>query len=256
MVAKRSRFRSRLFRREEAKRTGRMIKRRRITPAQRRNRRTGGFLGVELKFLDCAWNNVTISPSTDGADGEMQPSTGSTNCLSAPANGTGESNKDGRKYVIKSVFFSGVIGSVAQANQADTTDVKGYYFALVLDTQTNKATIVSENVFDNPATSSTAMLPQPLRNLENSKRFKILDSKYVRPGNAYVSTDGTNTGSISIQNSPVVTLSWRGNIVVNTTGTTADVASVADNSIHLIAYAGSSDVTPTLFGKSRVRFVG
>ncbi len=218
--------------------------------------RTGGFLGLELKFLDCAWNSVVVSASTDGANGEMQPSSGCTNAISVPAQGDGESQRDGRKYVMKSVWVSGIIATSASAAEAGADDIYGYYFALVLDTQCNKATIVSENVYDNPSTISIGILPQPLRNLENSSRYRILASQYVAPGGAYAFNDAAATASISNQVGPTVNLSWRGSINVETAGTTADVASATNNAIHVLAYAGGTQLTPVFIGKSRMRFMG
>lgn len=95
------------------------------------NQRTGGFLGIEYKFLDCAWNAVVLNTSTDGSSGEMQPSSGCTNAISVPAQGDGESNRDGRKYCIKSIWVSGIIDSTALQDQADMTEMQGWFFALV-----------------------------------------------------------------------------------------------------------------------------
>lgn len=169
--------------------------------------------------------------------------------------GDGESNRDGRKYVIKSVWVSGLIDSTALQDQADMTEMQGWFFALVLDTQANGATIVSENVYINPSTSALAMVPQPLRNLQNSKRYRVLASQYVCPSGAMAGTDGASTNSINLQVAPTVSLSWKGNIICDSTGTTADVASASDNAIHLLAYrAGNPQGTFT--GKSRMRFIG
>lgn len=220
------------------------------------NSRTGGFLGLEMKFLDCAWNGVTINASADGSSGELQPSAGCTNCLSCPAQGDGESQRDGRKYVIKSVWVSGIVDTTPVATGTTATNIDGYFFALVLDTQANGQTVVSENVYLNPGGNGQNILPQPLRNLSNSNRFRILASKYVRPGGAYTGNDAAGTFSSGPQISPILSLSWKGSINVETTGTTADVASVADNAIHLIGYCGTTSFTPTFRGKSRMRFMG
>lgn len=216
----------------------------------------GASFYTELKFLDCAWNGVAVNVSTDGSSGEIQPSSGCTGCISVPAQGDGESNRDGRKYCIKSVWLSGTVNTVAIPDQADVAEINGYWFALVLDAQANGATIVSEDAFINPSTLGAAMMPQPLRNLANSKRFKILDRVYVEPGGAYAFNDAAATGSIGNQVAPVVNLSWSGEITACCTSTTADVASVSDNAIHLVGYAGTSAFTPTFIGKSRVRFTG
>lgn len=210
---------------------------------------------TELKFLDCAWNGVGINTSTDGANGEIQPSSGCTNAISVPAQGDGESNRDGRKYTVKSVFLSGSIAPTVQPDQADADADCGYYLALVLDTQANGATIVSENVFINPGTSTQAIAPQPLRNLQNSKRYRILASTYVAPQGVYGFTDGANTASINAQNILAFSLSWKGNIVCDSTGTTANVTSASDNAIHLVGYNCGGFVA-SVNAKSRVRFVG
>ncbi len=225
-------------------------------PVKFKNARIGGFLGIELKFLDCAWNSVTVASSVAGADGEMQPSSGCTDCISAPVQGDGEQQRDGRRYNLKSCHISGILQTTAEANQPDANEVFGHYVALVLDKQANAATITSENVFINPSTLAAAMLPYPLRNLQNTRRFRILDSKYIHPGGAYSVPDGTNTGSISNQNAQKFSLSWSGNLPVDAVGTTADVASVSNNALHLVAYTGSLGQTVTFIGKSRVRFVG
>lgn len=221
-----------------------------------RQARTGGFLGLEYKFLDCAWNGVALATSTDGSGGELQPSSGCTNAISVPAQGDGESNRDGRKYVITSAYFNGIVDTTPLSDQTDVVDFGGYFFALVLDTQANGATVNSEDVYVNPSTSAIAMMPKPLRNLQNSTRFRVLDSIYVAPPAAYAGTDGANTMSLSTQNQRDVTLSWKGELQVTCVGTTADVAAVSDNALHIIAYATTIGNAPKLYGKSRIRFQG
>lgn len=211
---------------------------------------------TELKFLDCAWNSVSLNSSADGSSGELQPSSGCTNAISVPAQGDGESQRDGRKYTVKSAWVSGVINPAFNSDEADAAQQSGYFLALVLDTQANGATIVSENVFINPSTTTTSMLPQPLRNLQNSKRYRILASQYINPVGTYGITDGANTASLSPMTHIPFSLSWKGNIVCDSTGTTADVASASDNAIHLVGYAGDQTFVPVIDAKSRVRFIG
>lgn len=221
-----------------------------------RNQRTGGFTGMESKFLDCAWNGVGINVSTDGSAGELQPSTGCTNAVSVPAQGNSEITRDGRKYTITSCWVNGVINTSPEQDEVDLTSLTGYWFALVHDKQCNNSTIVSEDVYINPATSGRSMMPQPLRNLEKSSRFTILAKQYVLPASAYAVGDGTNTSSINMQYGPKVNLSWKGKIRVECSATGADVASATNSAIHVLAFAGTSFGTPVFFGKSRLRFVG
>lgn len=226
-----------------------------MNPYKSSNVRTGGFTGIELKFLDCAWNGVAVNVSTAGAAGEIQPSSGCTNCISVPLQGVAEQNRDGRRYTIKGIWVSGMITHTASANAADALQDDGVYMALVLDKQANGATIISEEVFVNPSTLVTSMMPQPLRNLQHSRRFQILDSKFIPGGVVNSQTDGSNTGSLIPQSLPV-SLSWKGNLSVETKATDADVASATNYAIHLVGFAGDSTFLPSFVGKSRMRFVG
>ena len=223
---------------------------------RRRNYRTGGYLGIELKFLDCAWNGVTISSSTTGANGEMQPSSGCTDCISVPAQGDGESQRDGRNFIIRSIWVSGEVDWTTLTGQTTFGELGNLFFALVLDKQANGSTIVSEDVYLNPGTSGIAMLPHPLRNLQNSKRFSILDSKTIYAPELITAQDAAGTFVIAPGQRPCVSLNWKGSIKVETSGTTADVANATDNAIHVLAYASSVQGTPVFQGKSRVRFMG
>ncbi len=227
--------------------------RRRIAAAA--NPRTGGFSGIEVKFLDCAWNQVNVGSDNGWASCELAPSTGCTACISCPSQGDGESQRDGRRFVIKSVYVTGCIDNAASSDQADMLQTPGVFLALVLDMQANKTTIASEDVYVNNSTGTIAGA-HPLRNLQNVSRFKILDSTYKVGVPVVAGTDGASTNSMMPSYRQPVKLSWSGDIAVNTTGTTADVASVADNAIHVVACAEDTTYTPQFVGQSRVRFVG
>lgn len=220
------------------------------------NRRTGGYMGKELKFLDCAWNGVSVDTSTTGGGGEMQPSAGSINCLSCPAAGTGESQRLGRTYRIKNAFVSGVISTSPDGDRDDVVSIPGYFVALILDTQANKATIISSDIYVNPTSSVLGMLPSGLRNLQNTNRFRVLDSKYITCGGAYAGNDTAITQTVAVQRTPIFSLSWKGDIKVECVGTDANVSSVSDNAMHIVAYAGSTTFTPLFIGKSRIRYTG
>lgn len=257
MRSKRWGAKGRTMRAQKTRAVARAIRRKANRGLDVMNYRTAGYLGIERKFLDCAWNAVAVNQSTDGSGIELQPSTGCTNAISVPAQGDGESNRDGRKYTLKSAFISGHVQWDGASDQADTSTYQPVFLALVLDTQANGATIVSENVYINPSTSGLAMLPQPLRNLQNSKRFRVLDHTIVYPGGAYAFNDAAATGSINTQIGKFFKLSWRGNLICDSVGTTADIASASDNALHVLACtAATTPGTPAVYAKSRVRFVG
>lgn len=235
-------------RRYTAVRTARTAKRR------RRSFRTATALGIEQKYLDVWTSDITIPAPTDASGAEMQPEGGCTGCLSAPAQGDGEQNRDGRKITIKSCFVNVTVRGAVSADQADVKAAPQVFVALVQDMQANGATIVSENVFTNP--NDTAYVnTYPLRNMQYSSRYRVLDHKTLDTGPTTASTDGANTTSI-INSERTCTLSWRGEVPVTFTGTTADVASVADNAFHIIAYSTTTNFVPVISYTSRIRFVG
>lgn len=233
-------------------------------PAARRARnvalaniRSGGLLGIETKFLDIALVNRILQTPTDASGGELQPTAGCTGCLTAPEQGDGPTQRDGKKIIIKSVLLQGTINVAAQSAQSAADLIPMVYLALVQDTQTNGVTINSEDVFTNiSADADNAALP--FRNMSNTSRFKVLKQwsrKLIMPS----ITNNTTAGSIvqSGYNVPF-TISWKGLMPVNfsTTGTTANVSTVTDNSIHLIGFVSGQNVQAAVDAGCRVRFVG
>lgn len=212
----------------------------------------------ELKFLDCLIEGRAVTAPTTSAGAELQPTAGCLNALSVPAQGVAENDRNGRHYTIKSIFLS---GSVTTSNVSSTTnqchDYPGYFFALVLDKQTNGDAINSEDVYTTGGSllPSTRM-PQPLRNLQHIRRFQILDSVYLTCGGMYAARNNIGVMSTGAQETPTFTLSWKGDLDVYCTNTANDVADVSNYSIHLIGFAGGTGLVPVLNAKSRLRFTG
>ena len=183
-----------------------------------RNMRTGGFLGIETKFYDTSLSASNISAPTDATAGEQDPST--ILCLSAPAAGDGESNRDGRQICMKYLSVKGVIkrGEISGAtNYLPAT----FFIAIVLDTQTNGAQLNSEDVFTNPAaTNDTAC--SVFRNLQYIKRFQVLKQKTIHLKNMSAVHNGTNVLTC-IQEVLFKINVKLPNIIVNFTNTTEGV---------------------------------
>ncbi len=225
--------------------------RRRPRRRRPRNARTGGFLGRELKFYDTNLGTQALVTNTDGSGGEADPS--ATILLNTVTQGDGEQQRDGRQILMKSVFVSGAVSCVAQANQTalDNGTMVGVW--LVWDRQTNGATINSEDVFLNPNAGTLTSISL-LRNLQHTRRFKVLNSWMGVVPTPQVAWDGTN-----VEQSGVIIpfkLSATLGIQVNYTGTTENVANIADNSLHIIAFCTDVGLVPTLSYNARLRFVG
>lgn len=222
-----------------------------------RNAVTMGFLGIERKFYDTALTPTNVASPTDATSGELDPS--GTSMISTPAVGDSEQNREGKKINILSVEIEGYLNRAgAEASTGVANDLQ-CMVALVLDTQTNAAQLNSEDVFKN--TSASAQLAHsPVRNLLFASRFQVLKKKVFNLDNPSVGYAAAND------------LSWNGigrkfkwfikfpkGLVVNfNAGTTASIANVIDNSLHIIAFANTSTAgnTATLQYNARIRFVG
>lgn len=119
--------------------------------SRRRNLRTAGYVGIEKKFYDTGYNAAIVAP-TDATGGEADPATVLT--VSAPAQGDGEQNRDGKKIVAKYLEIKGTVRAAATINQTVGPQRTQVFVAVVLDTQTNAAQLNSEDVFKNQNASA------------------------------------------------------------------------------------------------------
>jgi len=172
-------------------------------PYASQNRASMGFTGIEKKFLDTTRLSTLITAPADAAGGEYDPSSGCTGCLSAPAQGDGEQNRDGKKIVLKSLVFKAVVTLNAQNNLAAAQPPTEVFVAIVLDTQTNSAQLNSEDVFKN-TTGTAGGASIPVKNLLFGKRFKILKQALIPICHKTVSYDGTNMEGHGVS----TTLDW------------------------------------------------
>ena len=223
-----------------------------MTPKQVSNLRIGGFLGIELKYVDYALVAQAVLAPTDAAGAEMDPATALA--LNAIAQGDGEQQRDGKQVAVKSCYVTGVVDCPALINQTTAKNIPTIYIALVLDKQTNAAQAASELVFTNPGASAITAA-SPLRNMQYTSRFEVLDSVCLEIEQPQATYDGTNLEQAGSRTP--FKLSWTGDLMTQYVATGATVASIQDNSLHVIAYAGP-DLTaaPVLSYNSRVRFVG
>ncbi len=222
------------------------------TGGSRANNRTGGFMGIELKFYDTSLSASALTAPGDATGGEHDPS--ATVLLNTVVQGTGEEQRDGKQIVMKSVGIRGHINVPVQANQTATDVAPVVLVALVLDTQTNGATIASENVFKNKSASGS-QATNVFRNLQFSKRFRVLKRVLLTLEQPTIVWDGTNLEQGGY-NTPFEIFANLKDQLVNYSSTTETVANITDNSLHVIAYCNSNSSAPTISYNARLRFVG
>lgn len=216
-----------------------------------RNMRSGGFLGIERKFEDK--ERTAVATVAVWAGGELDPAT--EDCLSGVAQGDGEQERDGRRYVIQSVHIRGrlILPSLkAQTSPAGDVFVR---LALVWDKQTNGAKLNAEDVFKAPATGTQSTMA--MRNLQYTGRFKVLKDKRIKldVSKAIVSDGTANSFSWGQIEVPFEwNVHFKRPIAVLCSAGGSTVASVTDNSLHLVGC--SDNTTCTIEYESRIRFEG
>lgn len=201
------------------------------------------FSNQEVKFFDI--EHVANAFSTTWNTEEP-----ATTNLTAVAQGDGESNRDGRKYIMTSIHLKGFLSTIAlEAQTAPLNDII-CRLVLVHDTQTNGAQLTATDVMDGAQTDDV----NSFRNLQFTNRFKVLWDETIIIVRNNTNEGASNLFAAAATKSPAFKVNKSFNIPVLMSGTGADIANVTDNSIHLIAVADSSAALMNY--QCRLRFTG
>lgn len=220
-----------------------------------RNAVTMGFLGIEKKFYDTALTLTALTANTDLTGAEFDPST--TSMISTPAVGDSEQNREGKRINILSVEVDGNVQSGGGELGANVANGIKVYVALVLDKQSNGAQMNSEDCFKSLGNhASLNVCPQ--RNLLFATRFQVLKKQVfdITPNTlSHFAVDSFSWNGVE------KTWRWflrfpKGLQVNFNAGTTASIANVIDNSLHIIAFATSTAASASIAYNARIRFVG
>ena len=208
------------------------------------NLRTGGFIGLERKYIDSFRTGIDLGSTVGGS--EIDDTT--MLCLNGIDQGNSPTTRIGNKITLKSVEIRGICYLDTLQDQADAPDGIVVRIALVLDKQTNGAQLNAEDVYKDLA--GTDILS--LRNIEYIERFKVLKEWVMHIKYMSSHDDGTNTGSHAGA-TEYFKCYLKLNQPVRYTTTGATVSSIMDNSLHLIAIASGAD--GNIDWHSRVKFV-
>lgn len=212
------------------------------------NMRTGGLSGVETKYFDSAFSGI-VDAEANMTSGVKDPLPSQS--LFTPVEGSNATQRDGRRVQMKSIYVTGEVFDSAEPGKGYA---KAVYIALVLDTQTNGAPLLSEQVFTNPS-GAVACTTAPLRVLENTMRFKVLDSVRVElPADHFRNDAGNGTDTIwGIR--PFKLSAKLRDMPVNFKANGGGIGDIVDNSFHIIAYCNDG-TKAVLSYNCRSRFVG
>lgn len=213
------------------------------------NKRTGGLIGLELKYVDQIV--AGSSPTATWAGGELDP-VGGVNCLGACTQGSGESQRDGSRIVVKSIQIQGFAMRTATAAAATTTGPNLIQVSLVMDKQTNGTQLNAEDVF-----GVTDPEVPGRRVVANSSRFKVLKTWLLPLNTTAGFNDAAATGAMTgniVPFSCFIKMNQVVNFVAG--GGAGTIADFKDVSFHMIACGRVSVVQDTVTYNSRVRFLG
>lgn len=218
------------------------------------NKRIGGFSGLELKFFDTSLVATAISAVAAYTGAEMDPAT--VLCLNAMTTGTGPNARLGRHIQMKSIQIKLQVKRIsAESDTGPQPDVY-VYVALVLDKQTNKAQLSSEQVFTN-VPANTTLNAQPFINMENTDRFRVLKHKMLKMS---VTTAQQNEGAVNLfaNGALVKNFTWNCNlrnmkVLFDGVDDPATIANIQDKSLHIVAFATQA-TNCQLSYQSRLRF--
>lgn len=205
----------------------------------------------ELKYYDTSRAGAVIAAATDATGGEYDPS--ATSMISTPAQGDGDQNRDGKLIRIKSVQVKGLLHRAASEDAANPSAADKVFLAIVVDTQSNAAQMNSEDCFINPA-ANVLTNAAPLRNLAGNKRFRVLKSEVFDFDARTQCVEGSDLFSNAAHSRDFdwfipCDMEVNFNTVTPTVNT---IASVVDNSIHVIAYSVAG--AATISYNARIRF--
>ncbi len=220
---------------------------------RRQNVRTAGFLGIEHKFYNTALINQAIATSTTAQNGVVNPT--ATSLISTVPQGDSSSERDGKKMMIESVQLNGAIHIPHRNGLSIGDDLPSYYIAIIQDTQTNAAAMVSEAAFQNPG-ASEILCTSPLKNLLSGNRFITHKVWNFVPPMPSMASEAVDDNLIMGQIIPFDFFKKVSIIVNFNGGTTASVANVVDNSLHVIAWTSDNSWATTISYNARIRFVG
>lgn len=206
------------------------------------NKRTGGFMGLELKFFDTLAVSRNVASATNLTGGEVTPSI--PFCLNAMIPGDGESERLGRHIVMRSIKVKGRIQDPVAEGLGLPPATPHCNVYLILDKQTNGAVFNSEDVFTNIG-NVNATINSIFLNMENTDRFQVLDSAHMKL-DPMVMVDDTSVPQEFSRAQATASFSlsyrWPKGKKVLFKGTGGTIVNIQDYSLHIVAFSTSGNL--------------
>jgi len=215
--------------------------------------------GIETKFLDTNIGiTALVAPPANTAWAGLDTLNPAALAFNCPVQGTGASNREGRKITMESLQIEGLVRVAPQVDQAAADERPVVKIWIVLDKQTNGGTATgldSENVYTNPGAVAIGGLA-PLRNMLYTKRYKVLKEIEVSMQDLPIPAfDATNMEQAGTTKAWSCYLPLKG-MGVEYLGNAGTVADIVTNGLFILAATSNTTYAPSLLYNARLRFRG
>lgn len=231
------------------------------SPAPKRQKTAGTFAATpqlskamrpEIHYFDTDYDNVGITniAGASWANAEADPATVLT--LFAPVQGDDIINRSAKRAFVTSIKIRGFIACAAQTAQALPDGAAITRIVLYQDSRTNGAQTQAEDVI--ASGSATTNNVCAFQNTNSFGKVRVLKEKYIRMGNPNIAgvTGSLEQDGINIPFK--MNVKFKKPVEVNFQTNGGTIASVIDNSFHVIAGSNNASLTQTLTYKSRCSF--
>lgn len=206
------------------------------------NRRTGGFIGREVKYVNTGFSGAitttlaTVLPASTPMNGITQ--------------GDAQTERIGNRVVITGIHVKGAI-KVAGAISTNLELFKnGIRIIIGVDKQANKALPTAADILDVAGSLNS------FRNLDVSARFNILLDKRMMTRCQGYASDGSAGEIMGAGNEYLWEFNKKCRIPTQYSGSTNGIGSISSNSIFMYAYMENTAPIVTMIHDTRCRFIG
>lgn len=207
--------------------------------------RTGGFVGIEHKFLDTDFIGQVDNVLANAVHEDV-----TALCLNGVGIGNAENQRIGRKIMVTSLEINGYYEIRLETAPEEAANV--FTIWIVKDKQTNRIQMSSLEYLKGGAPTSQA--PNTFLNLQWRDRFETL---YKRTFHISANSYDADTATFASTQIPFhINIPLACPTLFNTQGVNATVSSISDNSLHFLVIANRANTGghANLHYQSRIRF--
>jgi len=219
-------------------------------------RTIGALPGGEMKYYDTERNVVGITTATTtwpvgtmldpsfsinlGAVAVANPSG-----LFQPTVGPALNQRIGRKVAVHKIRIHGTLSTASQTAQALADAASKVRLCLVMDKQTNSASMTGAQLFTNTSTPENSI--HSFQNPDNFGRFQLLKDKMIVMQNPSLAGTTPTIDQAGLKFQFKWTINFKNPILVNFNATNGGtIADVIDNSFHVVGATDVGTLAPAL----------